>query len=78
MTEGRWTPAPKGDKSALGGEKRLMPEFADALRTADEKIGQGAEKLEDGDEDDPDDFGIIGGGFVFDAADQGGNPDDRT
>jgi hypothetical protein len=55
-----------------------MSQFPDPLRSADQEISQGAEDLENGDKDDPDDFGIIGGGLIFDATDQSRNPENRT
>ena len=55
-----------------------MSQFPDALRSADEEISQRTENLEDGDEDNPHHFGIIGGGFVFDATNQGCDPKNRA
>ena len=55
-----------------------MPEFPDALRSADEEIGQRAEHLQHHDDDDPDDFGVANGGFIFHATDESGNPKNRA
>jgi len=53
----------------------LMAQFADALRAPNEEINQAAEEMQKNDDEHPDDFRIVVGRFVFDATDQGQNPD---
>jgi len=55
-----------------------MPQLPDPLRSADEEIKQSAQAMQRDDENDPNHFGVVGGGLVFNAADQGSDPENET